>query len=285
MDKLQFHIETSPGYGTKQGIMPRFYLQLSELCEFLNVPIFIECIPGKFLKTIIPELANFYDVHKSLQRTINEFLIGVKNGTFYKVNEDGGTNFERKKEFEISNLTKDFFIRGKILLVKFFKGDIIVDGDFKISSYYFCKEEIKFDTKILQYGAMIAPKYLPLLKVLKNARISYLNDFSKTRGAIEHDDFELERFQLHRHGDSVTLIQPIFQNETLSVKLEYYYENILDLIEKITVYFAGINCEERNTVYKLYKTEKPDYPNLIYGYRYRIMELPFAFKTIRCDYT
>lgn len=123
-----------------------------------------------------------------------------------------------------------------------------------------------------------------MLNVLKSARFSFLNDFSKSRGAIEHDDFELDRFTLHRQENAVTLKEPNFHNELLSKKIEFYYENIQNLIEKITVYFAGINCEELNAVYKLYKTERPDYPNLIYGYRYRIMEMPFAFKTTRCAY-
>ena len=164
MNTLQFHIETSPGYGAQQGIMPRFYLQLSELCRFLNAPAFIEVIPDKVLKNIIPELANFYDVHKSLQTGITDFIEGVKDDTLYKVSDDGSTTFKREKEFEISNLTKDFFIRGKILLVKFFKGDIITDGDFKISPYYFC-DDAKFDTKIFQYKSGKISKYLPLLNV------------------------------------------------------------------------------------------------------------------------
>ena len=119
---------------------------------------------------------------------------------------------------------------------------------------------------------------------MKRARLSFLNDFSKSRGAIEHDDFELDRFTFHRQENGVTLIEPNFHSELLSKKIEFYYENILNLIEKITVYFAGINCEERNSFYKLYKTERPDFPNLIYGYRYRIMEMPFAFKITRCEY-
>lgn len=275
-------METMPGYGTKQGIMPRFYLQMSELCNFLNTPAFIQTIPGKFLKDIIPELANFYDVNNNLQTTIKEFLEGVKDGTFYKVSE-GGTSFNRKKEFEISNLTKDFFIRGKILLGKYFKGDIVVDGDFKLSPYYFC-DDIKFDAKFSQYNAGKNQKYLPLLNVLKNERLSFLNDFTKTRGAIEHDDFTLDRFKLQHENKITTLIEPDFQGDTLSEKIAFYYNHMLELIEKLTVYFAGINCEELNSVYTLYKTAKPDYPNLIYGYKYRIMETPFVFKTVRCEY-
>lgn len=283
MGNLQFHIETSPGYGTKQGIMPRFYMQMRELCNFLNTPAFIQTIPEKFLKVIIPELANFYDVNNNLQTTIKEFLDGVKDGTFYKVSEGGDTSFTRKKEFEISNLTKDFFIRGKILLVKYFKSDIVVDGDFKLSPYYFC-DDIKFDAKFSQFSSGKKQKYLPLLNVLKNARDSFLNEFSKTRGTIEHDDFELDRFKLQHEGNITTLIEPNFQGDTLSKKIEFYYGRIFELIEKLTVYFAGINCEELNSVYKLYKTETPDYPNLIYGYRYRIMEMPFVVKTVRCKY-
>ena len=283
MSNIQFHIETSPGYGTKQGIMPRFYLQLKELCDFINTPTFIQTVPEKFLKVIIPELANFYDVNNNLQATIKEFLEGVKDGTLYKISEDGSTSFTRKKEFEISNLTKDFFIQGKILLVKYFKGDIVVDSDFKLSPYYFC-DDTKFDIKFSQYNSGKNQKYLPLLNVLKTARLTFLNDFTKIRGAIEHEDFELDRFILNHKNHITTLIEPNFQGNILSNKISFYYDKILELIEKITVYFAGINCEELNSVYKLYKTANPDYSNLIYGYRYRIMEMPFVFETVRCEY-
>lgn len=280
---MKFHIETSPGYGTKQGIMPRFYLQLENICKFLNGEPFLENIPSVFFKKIIPELTNFYDVHQKLQTSIQEFLEGVKDGTFYKIDEDGSTTFLRKKEFEISNLTKDFFIRGKILLVLFFKSDIIVDNNFKISDYYFCDDK-KFDTKLSQYSTSKNSKYLPLLNVLKNARLSFLNDFSKTRGDIEHEDFELERFKVVHKEKSATLIEPNFQNEILSKRIAYFYESILDLIEKITIYFAAITCEEKNSFYQLFVATNPDFPNLIYKYHYRIMGMPFVFETIRCEY-
>lgn len=283
MGNLQFHLETSPGYGSEQGIIPRFYLQLNELCNFLNAPSFVRIIPEKFLKTIIPELANFYDLNNSLQTTIKEFLVGVRDGTLYRVREDGSSSFIRQKEFEISNLTKDFFIRGKILLVKYFRGDIVVDHDFKLSHYYFC-DDTKFQTKYSQYNSAKSQKYLPLLNVLRAARISFLNEFANTRGSIEHDDFELDRFTLHHEDTKTTLIEPNFQGDILSNKIALYYNRILELIEKLTVYFAGINCEEINSFYKLYKTVCPDYPHLIYGYRYRVMEMPFVFETVRCGY-
>ena len=120
--------------------------------------------------------------------------------------------------------------------------------------------------------------------VLKTERISFLNDFTKIRGAIEHEDFELDRFILNHKDHITTLIEPNFQGNILSNKISFYYDKILELIEKLTIYFAGINCEELNSFYKLYKTVSPDYPNLIYGYKYRIMEMPFVFETIRCGY-
>src|ERR1017187_7799746 len=102
---MKFHIETQPGYGTKQGIMPRFYMQIKELCSFLFVEPFIDAIPNKFLQKIIPELANLYDIHKDLQSKIKEFIDGVAEGKFFKVDEDGSTTFLRQHEFAISNLT------------------------------------------------------------------------------------------------------------------------------------------------------------------------------------
>lgn len=280
---MKIHIETQAGYGTKQGIMPRFYLQMNELCSFIGVEPFVDSIPNKFLTKIIPELTNFYDVHNNLQSKIKEFIDGVEEGKFYKIDADRSTTFLRHNEFAISNLTKDFFIRGKILLVLFFKSDVIIDGNFKLSEYFFCDDK-KFETKLLQYSSSSNAKYKPLLNVLRKARLSFLNDFSKTRGDIEHDSFELKRFKISRNEDKVYLNEPTFQNELLSKKIKFYYDSILELIEKLTAYFAGINCEEKNTFLKLYVTTKPDYTNLIYKYRYRIRELPFVNETVRCEY-
>lgn len=52
---MKFRIETQPGYGTKQRIMPRFYMQMKELCSYLGVEPFIDAIPNKFLQKIIDE--------------------------------------------------------------------------------------------------------------------------------------------------------------------------------------------------------------------------------------
>ncbi len=281
---MQFHIETSPGYGTKQGIMPRFYLQMENICKFLNGEPFLDKIPSTFLSKIIPELTNFYDVRNKLQSTTQEFIQGVQDGTLFKVANDGSTTFLRKKEFEISNLTKDFFIRGKVLLVLFFKSDILVDGNFKIENFYFCDYK-KFESKYSQNQSGQYAKYQPLLNVLQKARLNFLNDFSKTRGDIEHEDFEIERFKLIQEGNTATLQEPNFQGNKLSERIDFYYNQILDLIEKLTVYFAGINCEAKNNFYQLYVATNPDFPKLIYRYHYRIMGMPFVFETIRCDFT
>ncbi|WP_298390889.1 hypothetical protein [Hydrotalea sp.] len=248
---MKFHIETSPGYGTKQGIMPRFYLQMENICKFLNGEPFLDKIPSTFLSKIIPELTNFYDVRNKLQTTIQEFIQRVQDGTLYRVDTDGSTTFLRKKEFEISNLTKDFFIRGKVLLVLFFKSDILIDGNFKIEDFYFCDDK-KFERKCSEYKSGQYAKYLPLLNVLKKARHDFLNEFSRTRGDIEHEDFALERFKLIQEATNATLQEPNFQGNKLSERINFYYEQILDLIEKLTVYFAAINCEAKNNFYQLY---------------------------------
>lgn len=125
---------------------------------------------------------------------------------------------------------------------------------------------------------------MPLLNVLQKARHDFLNEFSKTRGDIEHEDFEIERFKLIRESTSAKLEEPNFQGSKLSARIDFYYNHILDLIEKLTVYFAGINCEERNNFYQLYVATNPDFPNLIYRYYYRIMGMPFVFETIKCDF-
>lgn len=283
MSNLRFHIETAPGYGASQGIMPRFYLQMTELCSFLNVPPHVTEIPSKIQKLIIPELANLYDVYNNLQSAIKEFIKGVQDGAFYKINQDGSTTFIRHKEFEIENLTKDFFIRGKILLIKFFNCAIIADGNFKIKDYFFCDDE-KFIKKVANYSSSKSPKFLPLLDVLKTARLDFLSDFNSIRGTIEHEHFELDRFKVIHEEGKIVLVEPVLQNDVLSNKIKFYYENILNLIEKITAYFAGIICEELNFAYRLYVATEPDFPKLMYRYRYRIMEMPFVFETIRCDY-
>lgn len=280
---MKFHIETSPGYGTKQGIMPRFYLQMENICKFLNGESFLDKIPSTFLSKIIPELTNFYDVRNKLQTTTQEFIQGVRNGTLYKIDNDGSTTFLRKKEFEISNLTKDFFIRGKVLLVLFFKSDILAHGNFKIEDFYFCDDK-KFERKYMQNQSGQYAKYLPLLNVLQKARHVFLNEFSKTRGDIEHEDFAIERFKLIHEDSTTTLQEPNFQGSKLSERTDFYYNHILDLIEKLTVYFAGINCEAKNNFYQLYVATNPDFPNLIYRYHYRIMGMPFVFDTIKCDF-
>lgn len=278
------HIENISNHGAAQGILPRFFNQMFDLAKMSIGRNELDNQFKKYFKTVIPELIHFYDLYHKLIDAINDYQAGVKQGTYYTLDERNRSTLDKTKEREIGNLINDFFIRGKITIVNFVKSGIISDENFNFGQYYFC-DQGKLEQKITDYYANTDGRYLPLLKLLNNANSDFLSSFNKIRGEIEHNQFFINPFQISKTEHRAFVVEPMLTDKPLSMQLEFYYNSILELIEKLLAYYLGINGEIlKNGFLLLHIRTDFNYPETKSKYVFSLGGIPSAFPTIRCKY-
>lgn len=129
------------------------------------------------------------------------------------------------------------------MLTSFVKSGLLEDEKnyFSFNNLYFCNKE-KFEKRVNEYMSRSDGRYSPVIKLLERANNDFLQDFNNVRGAVEHELFKLEPFEVV-HTIPRTLKEPQLGGANLSQTLTRFYESILDFIEKAPVYFYGINAE------------------------------------------
>lgn len=280
---MLLHIEYDSNHGTSQGIWPRFYLQMVDLGELAIGQEFHDRIKVYFEK-VIPDLTNLYDIYHKLCNTITEYKEGVKNGKYFKVDNRGHSSFDRLSEVEIYNQTKDFIIRTKIVIVNFIKSGFADENSFKLSDFFFCPLA-KLQEKKNQYLKSADCKYVPLIKLIEKANKEFLTQLNEIRGSIEHDLFSLAKFSLVREGSTATITEPNLQDLLLSEKLTFYYDKTLEFIEKLMVYYIGINGEiNKNGFLELHVDEVHDYAEMKYKYTFSLAGTPWSLTSKKCNY-
>jgi hypothetical protein len=281
---MLLHIEYDSNHGTSQGIWTRFYLQMVDLGELAIGKNDFDNRTSVYLEKVIPDLTNLYDIYNKIISTIDDYKTGVENGKYYKINEKGHSSFYRLAEVEIYNLTKDFIIRSKILVVNFMKCGFADERNFKLADFFFCNE-IKFIEKKKLYLKKSYGKYSPLLNLIEKAKTEFLNQLNEIRGAIEHDLFSLPKFSLHKNNNSATISEPDLQDQILSIKLKFFYEKILDFVEKMMCYYFGINGEiEKGGFLQFHVDDIFDYSEMRWKYTFALGGTPWSFTSRKCLY-
>ena len=253
------------GHGTSTGIWPRFFLQMIELAPFAI---------GKnefdknqvYFDNVMPQITKLYDIYHKFKEVLDDYREGIQSGKYYIINDRGQITHDKIPEVEIFNLARDFFINGKIMLVNFAKSGVIDDNTFKLEDFYFSDEK-KFEIKKQEYLQTSDGRYLALINLLEKAQNDFLRPFNKIRGDIEHSHFKINDFKLEETQHGAFILEPIFDDRNLSLSLQFFYENILDVIEKLIVYFLGKNMEyKKGSAISLYVRHEYNYPNMLYKY-------------------
>jgi hypothetical protein len=281
---MQLHSELISTHGTAQGILPRFQLQPWELAKLaLDKKFEIHFSPGsKYFDGVVLELTQLYDIYNEIISLTKDYKEGVENGKYFKTDERGHTTFDREKELKVKKLTNDFFVKGKIVLVNLANSELIKDSDFDFNSFYFCNDE-RFEHRKAEYLNKSDGKYKCIIDMMSKAKIDFLTEFNKIRGAIEHDQFTIDPFKLIKTAKGQYVIEPDINNKYLTVKLTEFYEALLEYVEKAVVYFIGVNGELKLHL-SLYIATSPDFPNLRYKYVFRLLNMPWGFETVKCKY-
>jgi hypothetical protein len=110
-------------------------------------------------------------------------------------------------------------------------------------------------------------RYNCLFNLIEKARTEFLSDFNNIRVNFEHNQLLLDKYEVILEGNSKKIIEPKLGNKNLSFAINYYYENILELIEKLMCYYYGINAYVNSSGgLNLFIEKDFDYSKLIYKY-------------------
>lgn len=274
-------IETTSNHGTEQGILPRFEIQMIDLYRIAMLD-YKDYELNKFIrytKIVVPEITHFYDLYHVLNEKIERYRTGINSGELFKI-KDGIPNYDRSIELEIIDLVKDFFIRGRILLINFQKSEIIDDENFCTKAYLLVKDINFTKAKLAQQSNKQDYKYQILINIIESSRKEFLSDFIEIRNGFEHNQMMLDSFNYDFENKQV--VEPILRKKSLSHALAFYYENLLDLLEKLMCYYYGIKVSIRTKGgLKLFIQRDYDYKNL--KNKYIISPLKFG-NLIECDY-
>jgi hypothetical protein len=285
-EKLQLRAELLIGHGTAQGIIARFYMQPEQLSEMVtgNAHDQISNIKGAYFVGVVTEITHLYDLYHEIQNLITDYKAGVEKGKFFTVDQQGHTNLETSNELKVRKLVNEFFIKGKIVLTNFAKCDLIKDGSFDFSKFYFCDDRKFADLSAKYLAGRADLKYLVIIELIKRNR-KFLSEFNKIRGAIEHDGFKIDKFDLIRTKNAQYVVEPILNNKYLSDSLKELYEALLEFIEKAVCYFLGINLKSGYPM-RLVVNPHPDFPNMVYRYEWKLMiaGLRTRFPTEDCTF-
>lgn len=254
------------GHGTDSGIWPRFLLQMDDLAQFAIGKQAFDQRQKVYFDTVIPQITKFYDIYHEFREMLKDYQDGIQSGKYYSFDDRGRASHNKIPETKIADKAKDFFINGKIMLVNFVKCGIIDEAPFVLSDFYFADEK-KFEVKKQEYLKTSNGFLIPLIALLEKAQKDFLKPFNVIRGDIEHNHFTIDDFKIETTQQGVFAIEPTFDGRNLSMTLEFYYNNILDLIEKLVAYFLGIKAETKNnSPFELYVRRQYDYPKMLYKY-------------------
>lgn len=258
---------TFSNHGTSQGIIPRFYLQMVDMAQFAFEKEGVEERLHSFLNKNISDFTDFYDLFTELKSTYIDYRDGLKIGKYYSLNDKGTFNHDRSNELILKKKIKDFFIQGRLVIYNFGKSDVINDGEFILNNFLIVKDSNFEKSKLNCLNSSVGNKYRFLIEIIENARKDFLSEFNQIRADFEHQNLQIEDFKVQVINNQIEVVEPSLHNANLLSKIEYYYEQTLDLIEVTMAFFYGIQAYEKtNGFVTLFSRDEFDYSKLHYKY-------------------
>ncbi len=263
------------------GIWPRFYLQIQNLAEFSSKSFDSNTL---YRKEVIPEIKNLYDISLLIHNLIQDYVTGLKDGRYYYRTIQGTPTIQTHYERDIVNKVEDFISRGKVLLNHFVDCGIIDESEFDILHFIRVNDQ-NFKKNKSHYTSTTDRRYLPIINFIDKARNSFLNEFKELREEAQHHFFRLDKFKIQNLNDQILVEEPILEGLPLSTKISFYYENILDFIEKVLVYYFGINGELHLSGFAYLEVSSDyDHSKQCYKYNFALGGTSWSENAKRCNY-
>jgi len=264
---LYTRINKLNNHGTKQGIIPRFVLQILDLEDKAFMPIGRLKKSYKYVNVVCSDFTSFYDLNQEIKIKRNEFHKRLISKEIVEIQENGVLSIDRTIETLLLQNVKDFFIKGRILLNNWAKSEVITDDFFDLKNLLIVKDS-NFITNSNKYLSLDEhSRYEYLFKLIENGRIQFLNRFNSIRAKIEHEDLTLNYSRIEFINDEIIIFEPLLDNAAMYELVDFFYENILNLIEKVMVYYYGINAYINwNESMNLFRREEIDFDKKLYEY-------------------
>ena len=279
---LRIHVEYDTLTGMEQGLWPRFYLQMLQLGQLTIGKIDIEERLERIRTVLMPKLEQLHQSYAAILQGIQEYQSGVVSGKYFHGRAGGSTQLDRSPELAVRNEAEKFIIQAKLVYVAFVNSEFLDEPGFLLKTYALRQ---KLTDLIAQYSKSKDPKYLPLLHVLEKANALFLNDLTNLRGDIEHQSFSIEKFELVISDTGATVRQPLLQGVMLSERITFFYEHLLQFIEKMMAYFIGINAERAIPgMTQLFVDDEFNYQQQRYKYTFTFGGVPWSMTARRCLY-
>lgn len=266
-DQLFKGYATFSNHGTSQGIIPRFYLQMIDMAQFAFDKEGVEERLQNFLDKNISDFTDFYDLFNELKSLYIDYRDGLKNGKYYSIDNKGSFRHDRSNELTLKKKIKDFFIQGRLVVYNFGKSGVINDGEFILNNFLIVKDGNFQKSKQSCIDSPAGNKYKLLIEIIEKAREDFLSEFNQIRADFEHQNLQIEDFKVQVLNDQIEVVEPTLGGMNLLSKIEYFYEQTLDLIEVLMVFFYGIQAYEKTSGFMtLFRRDEFDYSNMNYKY-------------------
>lgn len=254
-------------HGTEQGIIPRFVLQMLKLEEEASFPTNAPKKSYKYITVASSDFTSFYDLHEEIINKRKEYLRKLYSKKIIEIQQSGAISIDRTIETSLLQNVKDFFIKGRIMLNNWVKSEVIKDEYLDLKNLLIVKDS-NFENQYQKYLSVDEyARYDHLFNLIRVGKNQFLNKFNKIRAQIEHEDLQLKYSRIELKDDEIKVNEPFLENNPMYELIDFFYENILDLIEKVMVYYYGINAFINwNGNKNLFKRDKIDFENEIYEY-------------------
>jgi len=269
MDDLLFNrVNKISNHGIEQGITPRFIFQMQELHKKAfepkkeNIPDFY-----KYIQVVINDFTTFYDLHEKIKEKHSKYLNNLKNLTNVSRQENGALNIDQTLESELINDVKDFFIKGRILLNNWASSGVIKDEFIDLKSLLIVKDN-NFEKQREIYLALDEQKrYESLFNFIHKARENFLSEFNCIRAEIEHNMLTFNSYQIGILNNKIIIKEPLIKEKPMYAIINSFYDNILNFIEKIMIFYYGINAVINwDGLMNLFEQKTVDYESGKYRY-------------------
>jgi hypothetical protein len=258
-------LETVSNHGTNQGIIPRFNIQMDAMVG-LAFGESRKKLHFDFLLNNIVDFTDFYDIHSAIHVTYKEYIAGLHSGKYFTPELEHSKIHDRGLEIELARHIKNFFILGKQLLNNFAKSGLIDDGKLKMSEIMFAKKTA-YDNKRKIINELNGHFYEILFRIMDNYRERIIVPFFDLRNEYEHSNFKLGKFKVFFQENQLIIEEPELGGLNLVKAIDLLYEEILNYIELLIVYFYGLNAYRKtNGFFTLFESNTYNYAEQKFRY-------------------
>jgi hypothetical protein len=259
------HIEYDIDHGMEEGLLPRFYLQMSSLTG--GHPYFEDKLEF-VLRGLMPDIKSLYNKYNLIISKVSEYKNGLKNGTYFKVNGKGTTCVDRKLEIEITEILKDFFSIGKLIHRLFFESSIVKQDGFDLGRFAFGDIEKKKN----EYFKSKDTSFLPIIDLLEKANKEFLTELKDYRDKSQKEIFKIDKFKITRTDEGVNVEEPLLNGKPLTQTISNIYNGLLNLIEEVMALFIGIYMKKLTNGFMItYENQKFNYAEQRYRFASAMM--------------